>query len=682
MDGGFLIGLAAFAAVLGGGALVLLHRQRALRQELTRLEHQLETLADERFELRDAEERAKSLLEAQGDIIIRRSNDGRLVYVNDAFCELAGRQPAALLGSRWAPPVVTSGEVTKLADGTRCHDQEIETPAGRRWISWHEVSVRGADGVETQCVGRDITARMRVEHALAEGRDQADAANRAKSRFLAMVSHEIRTPLGGLLGMADLLRDTPLTPEQANYVQAVHSSGRALLSLIEEILDFSKIEAGKLDLEPAPFALEALVEQTIELLAPRAQAKAIEIASYVDRRLPPTIVGDAARLRQVLLNLTGNAVKFTENGGVTVTVEAGDGPDEIAFEIRDSGIGIAPEAQARVFDEFEQADSGAARQFGGTGLGLAISRRIVERMDGTLTLASALGVGSTFRFAVRLPAATNAREPQPALTRLRVLIVAPSDIEATLVARHLSSWGANVRVVPGAAQAGQELARGTWDAVMVDGALGLAEARAVAEACPAGVTRRLVLVTPQSRGDLAALRDAGYFGYLIKPVRAASLAARFGAEHANLSPDVTARQAASEGPGLSVLVAEDNEINAFLARALLQRLGHRPTLVGSGDQAAAAVEAAHAAGTPFDLVLMDVHMPGVDGMQATQMIRAAEARQSRTRTRIVALTADVTASDRDACVAAGMDGFLTKPLDRDRLCDTVADVRKTARAAA
>ncbi len=337
---GTAIGTGALIAAACAAIGFLLVRQRAIARAARLLATRNEELSDRNWELREAEERARSLLAAQGDVIVRRDSTGLITYANDAYCALAGKPREALTGNTIELRVLEQGTPTVQADGTRMHDQKIACGDGARWIAWREVTIRSENGTEVQSVGRDVTDRVEAEHALAHTRDQAETANRAKSRFLAMVSHEIRTPLNGMLGMADLLLDTPLTPEQLTYAKAAKTSGETLLSLIEEILDFSKIEAGKLDLEARPFAPASMIEEAVELMAPRAQAKGIEIASFIDERVPTQVVGDAARLRQVILNLVGNAIKFTEKGGVAVTVEPGNHENEILFEVRDTGIGL------------------------------------------------------------------------------------------------------------------------------------------------------------------------------------------------------------------------------------------------------------------------------------------------------------------------------------------------------
>jgi PAS domain S-box-containing protein len=679
--------IAGALIVVACGVLALLaRRNRLLTAEHASLEERIEELNDRNWELKEAAERSRTFVEALGDVIVRRDGSGRITYANEAYCRLAGRSAEALIGSGFTPPLVEQGPVTALPDGTRMHDQKVTGAGGTRWIAWRDVALRDAlsgEG-ETQSVGHDVTDRMQAEHALGLARDQAETANRAKGRFLAMVSHEIRTPLNGILGMADLLLDTELSAEQTTYAKAVKTSGDTLLSLIEEILDFSKIEAGKLDLDARPFALAAMVEETAELLSPRAQAKGLEIAASVDETLPVHVVGDAARLRQVLLNLAGNAVKFTECGGVAISVEPGPGADQICFTVRDTGIGIAPDAQARIFEEFEQGDGGAARKFGGTGLGLAISRRIIERMGGTIVVESASGEGAIFRFTIALPRAADDTPDvaRPDLSGTSILIVAPGAIEAPLIAARLNRWGATTNIAADVMVAQTLLPERHWDAVMVDHALGLDAARTVLAAA-SGATRRIALLTPAERHELPALKEAGFTGYLVKPVRAASLAARFSGESTGEAEidDATVAPASSSAKSLSILVAEDNDINALLARALLVRLGHRPTIASNGVAAVRSYLAAQCADTPYDLILMDVHMPEVDGLEATRRIRAAEAADELPRTRIVALTANAFGEDREACLAAGMDDFLVKPLDRERLLDALKGSRPATMAA-
>jgi len=663
-------------------------RLRFLRRKMRKIALHNEALADRNWELQEAEDRARSLFESQGDLIVLRDGDGKITFVNDAYCELARKPQTELIGSHFQFTVLEQGESAIEARGTRIYDQRIETALGARWIAWREALVRFDAGApaEMQSVGRDVTDRTETERALSEARDQADAANRAKSRFLAMASHEIRTPLNGIIGMSSLLLDTALTPEQMTYAKAVKTSGDALLALIEELLDYSKIEAGTIDLESRPFALAALIEDITELLAPRAQARKLEIAAYVDDRLPAQVIGDAARLRQVLLNLAGNAIKFTSTGGVALIVEPGIWPNEISFIVRDTGIGIAPEAQERIFREFEQADDRIARSYGGTGLGLSISERIVKRMGGRITLDSELGKGSTFEVSIPLGASLNAGPAfeGPDLTGRSVMLVAPQSIEASLIARRLEHWGGQTCVVSDLEVARALLPERTWHAVLFDHALGAKDVEAFAIAARPFAAQRIVLFTPATRQELQFTAASALTGYLVKPLRTASLAARLAstldvsapslvdealteAETSELAPIAAAR-------GLSVLVAEDNEINALLMRSLLTRLGHQVVITINGDEALESWLAAKSAGAPYDLVLMDIQMPGLDGIETTKRIRASEAAQTARRTPILALTANTLVEDRYACFEAGMDGFLVKPLDREKLLEALGGI--------
>jgi CheY-like chemotaxis protein/anti-sigma regulatory factor (Ser/Thr protein kinase) len=391
----------------------------------------------------------------------------------------------------------------------------------------------------------------------------------------------------------------------------------------------------------------------------------------VDQRLPGQVIGDAARLRQVLLNLAGNAIKFTEAGGVALIVEPDQRAGHIRFLVRDTGIGLAPEDQARVFRDFEQADGSSTRKFGGTGLGLAISKRIVEHMDGHIAVESKAGGGATFSFTVPLPAAADSAPEftAPDLAGKVVLIVAAANIESALLARRLGSWGAETCVAADVESTVAHLAK-RWDALLVDYPLahGMIDHGGLARV---NAARRIVLIRPTERHELLALKERGFTGYLVKPVRMASLAARLTAEDAfeGMAPETSGNAMAeiTEGKGLSILVAEDNEINALLARALLTRLGHRPAVAGNGEAAMESWAAARAAGKPFDLVLMDVQMPGMDGLEAARRIRATETQAGDPPVRMLALTANAQSEDRAACLAAGMDGLLVKPLDRERL---------------
>lgn len=678
----FAIGVSFLFALACLALAALSMRMRWLKKSVRKVALHNEALIDRNWELKEAEERARNLFESQSDLIVLRDASQRLTFVNDTFCAYAGRARADLIGTNYLLPVIEQGDDATEPNGTRVHDQKTQTALGPRWIAWRETLVRphANEPAEFQCVGRDVTDRTESEHALGLARDHAISANRAKSKFLAVASHEIRTPLNGILGMSTLLLDTPLNPEQAAYAKAVKTSGEALMSLVEELLDFSKIEAGKIDLEHRSFHLGGMLEEIVELLAPRAQARQIEIACYVDERLPLDVMGDAARLRQVLLNLASNAVKFTSHGGVALIVEPGIWPNEISFLVRDTGIGIPPDAQQRIFREFEQGDEHIAQQYGGSGLGLSISERIVRRMGGRIALESIPGEGTTFEVSIPLQASNTSSSTTwtaPDLAGKAVMVVTPQTIAASLVARRLGRWGAQICETSDLAVAEALLPERAWHAIVVDHTLGADAVRAFGERAMSHATHRLAMFTPAERHDLRPAEMAAFTGYLVKPVRAASLAARLTPE-APLAPELPDESEATRTPAapkkLSILVAEDNEINALLIRSLLTKLGHEAVICTNGHETLESWIAAETAGARYDVVLMDVQMPELSGIEATRMIRTRESERGLSRTKILALTANALVEDRYACFEAGMDGFLVKPLDRDKLAQALSEV--------
>ncbi|MCT8972154.1 PAS domain-containing hybrid sensor histidine kinase/response regulator [Microbaculum marinisediminis] len=675
------------AAGLIGLSLALLRtvtRDRRRRTDsdaaVARLSHRLEDAQDRIWELSEGLARQRGLVDAQDDAIVRRDADGRLTFANDAFCRIFGFERAEVVGTIGMPvplePAQDPGDASVSPDMPRLtFDARYRTAVGDRWFQWQDTPIRDATGrvVEIQSVGRDITIRKDTEDALRRARDAAEQASRAKSRFLAAVSHEIRTPMNGIIGMADLLLDSGLTQEQTTYARAVHGSAEALLGLIDEILDFSRIEAGRIELADAPFSLAKVISDVAELFGPRAGEKGLEIAAFVSRDVPAVMRGDADRLRQVLVNLAGNGIKFTDRGGVLIEVRseataisAAGGPKTggIQISVRDTGIGIPNDALGRIFDEFEQADVGPARRHGGAGLGLAICKRIVAAMNGEMTVESNPGRGSTFT--VRLPLVASERVPAPPrmLVGRHILVASPSPILRQSLKSVLEDEGARVDVVARADTYARRLAgNGKFDSVLVD--------LPFADTVEPGPLPMIVLLAPRDRGILSDLMERGFAGYLIKPIRSQSLLARLGvAANREGRPAVPIPQEEPVGPALDVLLAEDNDLNAMLTEALLRRLGHRITRVRDGLQAVAKVRAARDRARPFDIVLMDVHMPNLDGLSAAREIRAHERDTPKGgRVFMIALTANAFAEDREACLEAGMDMFMAKPVDREVLAE-------------
>ncbi|MDB5310908.1 MAG: domain S-box protein [Gemmataceae bacterium] len=655
--------------------------------------------------LRESEERFRGTFENAAVGITHTDAAGRLLRVNEKFCAIVGYPREELL-HRTVQDITHPDDLAASIEiftalmrgespGFGLEKRYLRKDGSLVWVELFVSLQRDAAGKPAYAIAmlQDISERKRLEGELRQAKAAAEAANRAKDEFLANVSHEIRTPMNAILGMTELALDTPLAADQRQCLSTVKSAADNLLGVINDLLDFSKIEAGKLELDPAAFSLRAAVGDTLRALAVRAHKNGLELIYHVQPDVPDALVGDAGRLRQVLLNLVGNAIKFTAAGEVVVRAEVAADPAPggevgLRFTIRDTGIGIPRDQQERIFRAFEQEDTSTTRKYGGTGLGLTIAARLVALMGGQITVESEPGRGSTFAVTARFgrqphPPEQVAVRPPVLLHNLPVLIVDDNTTNRRILEEWLRSW----RMKPVAVGDGVAAMDAIWHAtasgrpyplVLLDARMpdtdGLTLATQIRQRAELSATRIILLTSGDRPGDLARFREQRINAHLLKPVRPDELleticrvmsrpAGRMKDEGGRVNGD--ARNVSGSGSSfvphssslpLRILVAEDNEFNAQLLEQLLVRRGHRVRLADNGREALSVAEAGG-----FDLLLLDVHMPELDGFQVIRAIRERE-RSAGGHLPVVALTARSRKEDREQCLAAGMDDFLAKPV--------------------
>lgn len=668
------------------------------------IDQKIEQLQDAEWQLSDSAQRYRSLLDEHADMIACLDRDGRLTFCNQAFLKKFSLSREDAIGTKFAPESLESlelGDTTSIPAGQSRTLRKLMTAEGPRWIEWTEQPLTEiadlCDAVEV--TARDVTESLLQQQKLKEAGQQAEQASRAKSRFLASMSHEIRTPMNGILGMASLLLETKQNDEQKTYTRAIDQSAKNLLALIDEILDFSKIEAGKMQLKKRPFSLEETVQSVVELIAPSAQQKGLELAWRLDRNARGTFLGDGMRVRQILLNLMTNAVKFTDQGGIRIDgsvlePQSDDVGSVVAkIDVTDTGIGLTQDEQARLFGEFEQSDETLHRQAGGTGLGLAISRRLAGAMGGDLSVESEPGQGSVFSVTFKL---ASLQRPYPLLVTkseriadTRVLLAFDRPLEREALAETLGQFGVVATAcdfdqafgaIEKASASGKPITHiaveNGVDAAKAGELLRLAAAKAQAAKRRPVDVQGLVLVSVLSRSGLASLRQQGFRTYLVRPVRPQSLLEQLNLTTASKAGLNSAGEATKPAPyGFAVaplrfLLAEDNDINALLVEKVLGSAGHDVHRVSNGRAAVAEFEAVATGATPaYDAVLMDVMLPEMDGIEATQKLKAVltASKTGAPLPPVIALTANAFDEDRQTCLEAGLDDYLSKPFDREML---------------